>query len=200
VDGKKMSKSLGNFYTLKDLLDKGFTGRHVRFALLNAHYRTQLNFTLDGLVAARSSIKRIDECVDRLKRVKSQESQSNLDVVYFEREFEKSLKDDINAPEAFAVVFSMIQHINADLQKEALSKFDAQKILDTLKRFDHVLGFLSISTKQESIPKELYDALEARQIAREKKDFQTADKMRDMIEQAGFKILDTPDGAVLKAK
>lgn len=200
VNGKKMSKSLGNFYTLKDLINKGYTARQVRFALLNAHYRTQLNFTLDGLIAAKSSLKRIDECVDRLKRIKNERSESNIDIDYFLNEFEKSLYDDVNAPEAFAALFSMINHLNSDLEKGALSIFNAQKALEALQKFDQVFGFVFAEKQSVDIPKEIYEALEARQMAREKKDFHTADKMRDMIDQAGFKIVDTQDGPVLKVK
>ncbi len=154
VDGKKMSKSLGNFYTLRDLMQKGYSAREIRFTLLNAHYKTQLNFTFNGLISARSALKRIDECVDRLRRIKNEISQSNLDIDYYLKLFNKSLNDDINAPEAFAAVFGMITHLNQDLEKGALSKMDADRALSTLKTFDRVLGFLLPESKRVDIPKE----------------------------------------------
>ena len=198
VDGKKMSKSLGNFYTLRDLLGKGFTGREVRYMLLQTHYKTPLNFTFAGLEAVRSSLSRLDDFVYRLNGIEGNEDkhlvapllQSALD------HFSEALADDLNASAAFASLFEMVREVNALSDQKAISRKEAQEVLSMLRRFDQVLGLLD--KEEEVIPEVLLKKLEQRQEARRLKQWAAADQYRDEIIAAGFLIEDTPQGARLK--
>src|SRR5262249_24560696 len=114
VDGKKMSKSLGNFYTLRDLLNHGFTGRQVRYMLLHTHYRTQLNFTLAGLEAVKHSLQRLDDFIQRLQEIKSEGEEGSATSFLNQAEtlFKEALADDLNISAALAALFDLIREIN----------------------------------------------------------------------------------------
>ncbi len=202
VDHKKMSKSLGNFYTLRDLLEKGYTGPEVRYLLLSTHYRTQLNFTFASLNAARSSLQRIEDLIARLRAltsVKKNEGQP-LDVLEkAKREFKEALADDLNISAALAILFDFLRDVNSLCDQEKIGALEAKAILDLFERWDAVLGVLPLH-KKEPIPQELLDFLEKREKARKEKNFHLSDQMRDEILSRGFLIEDTPTGARLKKK
>lgn len=199
VNGKKMSKSLGNFYTLRDLLDKGYTGQQVRFMLVQSHYRVQLNFTFEGLDAAVTSLQRILDCVDRFKGIKQEESFSLAETVAnkMKESFKKALGDDLNVASALSFVFDGIRELNHLCDDRKVGKEDAEKVLAIFTDIDKVLGVLSL-VKEEKIPKELQEALEKREKARKQKDYALADECRDFIASHGYKIEDSPDGVRLK--
>lgn len=201
VDGKKMSKSLGNFFSLRDLLNKGFTGRQVRYLLLQAHYKTQLNFTLNGLESTSQALRRLDDFVYRLKDLEQlNNAQCELDINPIlekaEKEFSEALSDDLNIAVSLACLFDLIREINGLADKAKISSLDAKKTIKLLKRFDEVLGILSF--EEEVIPDELLSALEKRNEARKNKNFKESDRLRDEIFKAGYIIEDTPTGAKLK--
>lgn len=201
VDGKKMSKSLNNFYTLRDLLSMGFSGRDVRYMLMNSHYRTQLNFTFDGLKASKASIQRILDFAERLKSIKD-ENPNNLVEKIIEKEkkrFIESLADDLNISLALSSLFDLIREINHLIDDKKISKKEALKTLKFLKEIDQVLGFIFTDEKEE-IPQILQEAFEKRKEARKNKNFALADELRDFLCDHGYIIEDLPDGARLKKK
>ena len=112
VEGKKMSKSLGNFFTLRDLLAKGFTGREIRYLLLTAHYRETFNFTLDGLQGARAALARIDECLAKLRELAGNTTAPPEPGDELIPEFSAALEDDLNISRAWAAVFKWVRNSN----------------------------------------------------------------------------------------
>lgn len=200
VDNKKMSKSLGNFYTLRDLLNKGFTGKQVRYLLLQTHYKTQLNFTFTGLDAVKVSLQRLQDFILRLQEIKSGESAGKahpaIERAY--NAFSSALADDLNISMALAALFELVREINALCDEQKISPNEAQAVLGLLKQFNEVLGLLSFEEPAAEVPQELEEALAKRIEARQKKDWALADHLRDFITSRGYVIEDTPQGARLK--
>src|SRR5437870_2082823 len=146
---KKMSKSLGNFYTIPDVLAKGYTGREIRYALLRVHYRTQLNFTWDGMKEARESLGRIDDWLQRLRDVAEEEngpsrtggkrSTSNAQHPIEEAEFENALDDDLNISAALGFLFETIRETNRAMDENKLDPGAAKGWLDWWQRINTIL-------------------------------------------------------------
>lgn len=202
VDHKKMSKSLGNFYTLRDLLGKGYTGPEVRYLLLSTHYRTQLNFTFAGLDAARSSLQRIEDLVHRLKEIRSSDATGSAEPFLKEADFRfrEALADDINISASLAALFDLVRDLNSLCDVNKLGTPDAIDALELLSEWDHVLAVLPLHKKEEEIPTNLLHFLEQREKARKEKNYSLSDEMRDKIHASGYLIEDTPTGARLKKK
>jgi cysteinyl-tRNA synthetase len=192
VEGKKMSKSLGNFYTLRDLMAKGWTGREVRYALISAHYREQLNFTMDGLQAARSALQRIDEFLLKLTEVAQSPSCELEELDRAILIFIGQMDDDLNISGAMGTLFDFIRLINTKIAASALQPSGAQAILDAWKRFDAVLGF-GMPAKSE-VPADVQLLVEERQAARKTKNFKRSDEIRDQLAKLGWTIKDTAKG------
>jgi cysteinyl-tRNA synthetase len=201
VEGKKMSKSLGNFFTLRDLLAKGFTGREIRFLLLSAHYRETFNFTLEGLVGAKTALARIDECVGKLREIGVQVSIGSSQETFKPElqphgQFSTALDADLSISAAWAVVFDWIREMNKRIAENSLTAHDAAIALTSWDKIDSVLG---IGAKSEmEIPAEILALLEARQAARKTKDFRLSDAIRGELKAKGWIIEDTPKGPKLK--
>lgn len=200
VDNKKMSKSLGNFYTLRDLIKKGFTGRQIRYMLLQTHYKTQLNFTFEGLEGVKHALQRFDDFIFRLQDIGGGAPDSLVTPILEKTtiSFAKALADDLNISKALAAVFDMVREINTLIDQSLVSKVEAESILQSMKSFNLVLGVFSFEQQDSEIPKELEKALENRLEARKNKDWQKADELRDYILSRGYSIEDTPTGARLK--
>ena len=195
VEGKKMSKSLGNFFTLRDLLAKGFTGREIRYSLLTAHYRETFNFTLEGLQGAKTALARIDECVGKLREVAGRDGQQVGPANLVSR-FSAALDDDLNISAAWGVVFEWVRETNKRIAENSLSSSEAAAALDAWEKVDSVLG---IGTKSEAeIPAEILALAEARTATKKAKDFKRADAIRDELKAKGWVIEDTPKGPKLK--
>lgn len=194
VEGKKMSKSLGNFFTLRDLLAKGYTGREMRFELLQSHYRETFNFTLAGLDRARASLMRIDECLTKLRElagsVQAQEDPTLL------AKFSAALDEDLNVSGAWGTIFDWVRDTNRRLAENSMDPASAASALATWNRLDSVLG---VGARSEvEVPAEINALLEGRQAARKAKDFKRADAIRDELKSKGWIIEDTPKGARVK--
>src|SRR6185436_17623114 len=129
VESKKMSKSLGNFFTLRELLAKGFTGREIRYLLLTAHYRETFNFTFDGLQGARAALLRIDECLNKLREL-ARGTASQPDPEWITR-FSLALEDDLNISGAWAAVFDWVRQTNRELAENTLDTASASVALAT---------------------------------------------------------------------
>ncbi|MBI2743659.1 MAG: cysteine--tRNA ligase [Chlamydiales bacterium] len=207
VDQKKMSKSLGNFYTLRDLIKKGYKGVEIRYMLLHAHYRSTLNFTFEGLDGMVHSLERLSDFVSRLQGIAHLEEANttssgavHLVLQNALREFTQSLADDLNISSALAALFEMVRQINALADQNKVSKKDAEESLKLLHRINQVLAILPLEAEDEEIPKDLQDLLEKRQEARKTKNWALSDQCRDQILSRGYLIEDTPAGARLKKK
>ena len=198
VDNKKMSKSLGNFFTLRDLLEKGYSGKEVRLMLLSAHYRTQLNFTLGGLDAARKTLKRLSDFIDRMEKVEGEGTGASEALETAQKTFSEALADDLNISVALASLFEMVRAVNQLCDEGLVGKEGAQAVLAQLKDFDSVLGIIPLERKDLEIPAELLEALKKREEARLAKDWALADEQRDLITASGYIIEDTPSGPRLK--
>lgn len=200
VNGQKMSKSLGNFFTLRDLIEKGYTGREIRYVLLGAHYRAALNFTFDALAAARAALARVDECVDALTaRTKETTPDDGVRVPSSLEAFGAALADDLNAPEAFAALFAFVRAANGALN-HGLTPAGAQAALDELRQMDRVLGVLFFGRSEPSaeIPAEIQALADARAKARAEKNWAESDRLRDELAAKGWQVRDSKEGQTLK--
>jgi len=202
VDHRKMSKSLGNFYTLRDLLERGYSGREVRYLLLQTHYRTQLNFTFEGLDAARHSLQRLEDFIVRLQEIREEKSSKQVEELLKEQEkrFQEALFDDINISAALAALFDFVREINVLCDRSIVGKKEAELCLVLLKKWDGVLGVLFFKEREEEIPAYLNQLLETREEARMQRNWIRADECRIKILEGGYAIEDTPQGPRLKKK
>ena len=194
VEGKKMSKSLGNFFTLRDLLAKGFTGREIRFLLLQAHYRETFNFTSEGLQSARASLMRIDECLGKLSELAG--SAKGVAEAPVLESFSNLLDDDLNISGAWGVIFDWVRDTNKRLAEHKVDPASAAAGLATWDKFDSVLSVGA--PVEQQIPAEFTALLEAREAARKAKDFKRADAIRQELKAKGWVIEDTAKGPKLK--
>ena len=199
VDGKKMSKSLGNFFTLRDLLAKGYQGREVRYMLLSTHYRTQLNFTFEGLESARHSLKRIDDFVLRLLKSEGESDYVIIDdVAAFKHDFKEALGEDLNISNALAALFDFIRKMNTIADAGKLGKAQANEVLAHFKELNLVLSIFKF--EEEKAPSEIEEKAQKRLDARLAKDWKLADILRKEIDAAGYLVEDSPTSFVLKKK
>lgn len=198
VNGKKMSKSLGNFFTLRDFLDKGYTGPEIRYFLLATHYRTQLNFTLDGLKATRETLRRFSDFFDRLRSADGSEISLDAYIEETNAAFKEALADDLNISVALAALFDFVKKTNALIDGQKISKEEAEKALTFFEELDTVLGVLPLKQESLEIPSEIQEAFEKRQAARAAKDWGEADKQRDFIQSQGYLIEDSPTASHVK--
>ena len=209
VNGEKMSKSAGNFFTLRDLLEKGYTGREIRYVLINAHYRTGLNFAFTALEDARKALDKIDRCVEMVQGACAatplvpgacaatplvQSAEKCL------AEFTEAVNDDLNLPRAFAAVFDLVRQTNG--AAATMTKEEAGAVLGVFKRMDEVLGviFFENEKKEEAIPAEVKELLDARAEARKSKNWAESDRLRDEIAALGWTVKDSRDGQSLEKK
>ncbi|HRW58306.1 MAG TPA: cysteine--tRNA ligase [Chlamydiales bacterium] len=202
VEGKKMSKSLGNFYTLRNLLDKGYTGQEVRYLLMQGHYRQQLNFTMEGLLAARNSLLRIKDFINRLEQVEEERFFHSVEKPILEasEKFNAALCDDLNISSALASLFDLIHQVNKLIDEKRIGRMEAGMIIAFLKRVDTALGVLPLEKEKMEIPQEVLKALEDREQARRDRDFQLADEKRDFIVSQGYVIKDTAQGPQIQRR
>jgi cysteinyl-tRNA synthetase len=197
VNGQKMSKSLGNFYTLRDLLAKGWTGREIRYALITVNYRLPLNFTLDeGLPGARAALGRIDEWSARLADCAGTTAAGALAPEYaaLVDGFFKHLDDDLNVSGAMGQVFDLVRDSNRALDAGKLDAAGAAALVAVWQRIDAVLCF---ERDAVAVPAEVQALADQRQAARVAKNWAESDRLRDAIAALGWTVKDTKDGAKL---
>jgi cysteinyl-tRNA synthetase len=191
VDGQKMSKSLGNFFTLRDLLAKGFTGREVRFALLRVNYRVPCNFTLAGLEGARTALERIDEWVRRLSESAAGQAPVPSPLDRFVDEFFSALDDDLNISAALAHLFELISETHRALNDGTINPGTAAGLHAGWQRMNAVLALEETSRE---IPPAVIDLIAQRERARAARQWPESDRLRAEIEALGWQIKDTREG------
>lgn len=176
VDGGKMSKSLGNLYTIEDLEKRGYSAEDFRFFYFMAHYSKQQNFTFDALDMAKNTLKSIKKLVSEHKN-----GTNHVDTSSYEQEFLESINDDLNMPKAIAVVQKMLkENRSAD-------------VYNAFEKFNKVLG-LSLDEQTEEIPADIQALAEERWQAKKNRDFAKADELRAKLSSLGYNILDTREG------
>ena len=192
VEGSKMAKSAGNFFTLRDLMERGWSGREVRYSLISVKYREPLNFTFEGLAAARSALQRLDEWSTRLSELATGDSrESPIEIC---DAFGEALDDDLNISAALAVIFDRIRTTNRRMDEGLLSPGEARSLLKWIEGVNSVLGF---EADAETISPQVTDLLTRRAEARASKEWNLSDTLRDEILAAGWTVKDTKDGQKL---
>ncbi len=198
VNGQKMSKSLGNFHTLRDVIAKRYDATSVRYLLLSTHYRQQLNFTFDGLDAARNAVERLQETVRKLKEAKGRRDDEEVDLMISEarKKFNTAMDDDLNVSEALAAVFDFARDINKSLET-GMSKKNAEDALELLEDFNEILGVIDFSVN-EPLTEEQFNLIETREMLRKRGKFAESDKIREQLKKLGIQLDDTQEGAKWK--
>ena len=184
VDGRKMSKSLGNFYTINDVVKRGFDPLSLRYLVLSAQYRETLNFKWDALAGAQNALNKLKLQVSSLKSQNDRtvlSEEKNEKIEEYRKQFAEALGDDLNSPKAIAILWEMLK-----------SNIPSGDKYDLALSFDEVLGLkLSEGLKEVEIPDEIRRLMEEREELRKRKKFEESDKIRKQIEEAGFKVKDT---------
>jgi cysteinyl-tRNA synthetase len=196
VNGKKMSKSLGNFYTLRDLLKKGYDQRAIRFELLSTHYRQKLDFREENLKKIPEILQKFYDFLDKLDETKDKEDNKDVPKLIEKAKsgFELEMNNDLNISGGLAVIFEFMTAVNKIMDK--ISKKDANKIKRTMLKFDSVLGVMG--HEKVKISKVVKGLVEEREKARKEKDWEKADKIRNQLKEKGFLIEDSLQGPRIK--
>jgi cysteinyl-tRNA synthetase len=204
VNGKKMSKSLGNVYRIEDLIEKGYSANAFKYLILSAYYRTQLNFTLDALANADNTLKGIYSFIEKMAAAERDETNSKQSEGFSEKvkkikeEFFESLDNDLNTPLALSKMHLLISEANKLYEKGQLSKHDAKEVLDAMYEFDTILGldFKGRSGKKEA-SSEVQQLIDERNRLRKEKKFAESDKIREKLKKEfRIEIEDLPSGTV----
>ncbi len=199
VDGKKMSKSVGNFYTLREILDMGYTGREVRYELLSGHYRQSLNFAFKSLDADRAALKRLDEFYTNIQEAIGAETEAGELPEWAaetRQKFAEAMDDDMNISGAMAAIFDMVHAGNKVIAEAPLSGKQALAVSSLWQELDTVLGILE--PPEEEVSGEVTALLEARSVARTEKNWAESDRIRDALAEQGWSVKDTPEGPKLR--
>jgi cysteinyl-tRNA synthetase len=198
-----MAKSRGNFYTLRDLLDKGFSAQAIRYLLLSVQYRKQLNFTMDGLMQAQHSLDRIRDFVFRLQTAKLPGGTSpelTQAIATARNQFEAGLDDDLNTPQALGAVFNLIRACNIALDRDQLHEDDRASVLAWLAEVDTRLAIIPGAEDVGAKDDEVEALISGRNQARRNRNFAEADRLRQELLERGIVIEDTREGTKWRRK
>ena len=205
IDNRKMSKSLGNFRTVREIGEK-YDLQVLRFFMLNAHYRSPLNFSADLMEASRNALERITEAAARLRDRKAaaaaqeaaEEEERKLmkEEEAFVTKFEEAMDDDFNTADALAAVFELVKFANTNVQEGSSAEFAAYT-LEVMTKLCDVLG-LTLEKKEEILDEEIENLIAERQNARKAKDFARADEIRGLLLEKGIELKDTREGVKWK--
>jgi len=206
VEDQKMSKSLGNTYTIPDVVAKGYRPSAVRYLLLSAHYRKQLNFTWASLSQAEESLRRLTDCVARVEAVSAPGTHPALAARVTEgrQAFVEAIEDDLNTAAALGAIFELVRALNSAIDAGEIGIGDLPVIRAAFGEFDAVLGVLSLRRAEEEQPPvavgEIERLIEERHAARRRRDFAAADRVRDDLAARGVILEDGPAGTRWKRK
>lgn len=199
VNGQKMSKSLGNFVTIKEALIK-YSPEILRFMILSSHYRSPIDYNEKILGQAAASLNRLSELISRLKTTKSissaiEKQQTKLNFKKDIQKFFTALDDDFDTPKALATVFNIVKRANAFMDKNNPTKKEKEEILNFFKEFNKIFAVLP---KKEKVPQKIMQLAKEREKYRQEKNWARADEIRNQTENLGYKIEDSPSGPIIK--
>ena len=195
VDGGKMSKSLGNYYTIKDLINKGFSAESIRYQLLSGHYRTKISFSINKKHESDKVVERVSDFHELLsQKIKKISLDNSLPQIY--SDFSNAMNDDLNTPQALAIFFEWMKSESKKIKDNSLSSEEISSAWNFLNIFNSIFDFVKIESL--IIPDKIKDMLSKRAKAREERDWSMSDKIRDSLKNAGWIVDDTPDGQKLK--
>jgi len=206
VEHEKMSKSLGNVYTIPDVVERGHRPSALRYLLLSSHYRKQLNFTWVGMDQADEAIRRIVDFLARLEDVNAEGSHAAVEemVARARTGFQAALQDDLNTAAALAAVFELVREVNAAIDAHEVGRSDAALVTGAVEEFDRVLGVVSLRRAEDAKPpipvEEIERLMGERKSARQRRDFAEADRIRQSLADHGILLEDNPGGTRWKRK
>ncbi len=207
VDGEKMSKSLGNQFTLPELLERGASARALRYLFLSVHYRQKLNFTFESLAAAEAALRRVDDMRFRMAHAPARAGESRLAAAAeaLHRDFAAALADDLNVSQALAVLFGFVKEVNQRVDSGDVAAGDVERVAAALSDVDRVLGVLDAASwgaagAPGEADAEIERLIAERNAARKRRDFAAADRVRDELQARGIVLEDTPQGTRWKRR
>ncbi len=202
VEGQKMAKSLGNFFTLRDLVARGHSPLAVRYLLLSTHYRQPLNFTFDSLSAAGEGLQRLYDFIDNVTSSTLKTATPNPEVARavetVQSRFEDALDDDLNMSPALGALFEFVREVNRAMTRQKLSYEDGRVVLDTMDRFDTVLGVLKRQT--DTVDAHVEALMAEREEARRQKNWARSDEIREQLAGMGIVLEDSAQGTKWKRR
>ncbi len=202
VEGETMSKSKGNYYTLRDLMSKGYSPAGIRYFLLSVPYNKQLNLTFDALRGAEKTVESLRDFYARLSEARTEpglnESLREVGELALQ-EFEAGMDDDLNTSVALAAVHNLTREVNSALARKKVRQENQHELLELLRRFDSVLNIFG-DAQREMLDSEIQALIDERQEARRRRDFARADEIRVELLQKGIVLEDTKDGVRWKRK
>ena len=200
VEGRKMSKSLGNYYTLRDILAKGYNPRAIRHLLLSTHYRQRLNFTFEGLEASQEAVERLDDFVANLRRLNGRGKGNEAEKLASQakEEFRGALDDDLNISGGWGALFKLVREANRLIAQGRMGRKEGKIILRTVQGFDRVLGILQEETR--GVEEEELNLIKQRERARKEGNWELADSIREELLKRGITLEDRPEGTSYKVR
>ena len=201
VEGKKMSKSVGNFYTLRDIINMGFDPLSIRFLLLSSHYRSQLNFTFDGLKQSTENVNRLKAFYLRIQNLKCSDGydgELGLETNQCKSDFDNALEDDINTPLAISKIFEFIRKVNRIMDENSILVENKDEIVSFLEKIDIIFGVISVEKLE--LTDEIKQLISLREKFRINKNWDESDNIRSKLLEMDYIIEDTKYGPVIKRK
>ena len=206
LDNEKMSKSIGNIFTVHDVLEKGYRASALRYLLLSVHYRKQLTFSWDILDAAERALQRLSDFMTRLEGVTGATVNESIGarLEQARADFGEAVARDLNVPGGLGVVFDLLREVNAAIDQGTVGEADARAVRETFEDFDRVLGVLVLRRREDSAPPvpvdEIEALIEARREARKSRNFARADEIRQDLDARGIVLEDSAAGTRWKRK
>jgi cysteinyl-tRNA synthetase len=200
VDGKKMSRSLNNVYTIEDIEQKSYRGKEIRFFLLSTHYRKPLNFSFGALETSKNTVRRLNRFIQRLIRFTPGRGYADTDQLIYDVKhgFSSAMDDDFNISGALASLFEFVGRISTTLSQGQLNEKERDDVLEVMKKIDTVLGVMNFT--EETLSEEALQLLEERKVLRRTGNWKASDEIRDKLLEMGIEVSDTAQGMKWRIK